>query len=159
MLVIYGIVHKDSGRTYVGCTSNKTKRFREHHSLLNRGKHNETSLQFDWSLYGPSAFELVVFQELLEDATLREKRKAELEWLYKFKMQGLLYNRTMASFQFTPEATKKGIEASRTAGRPVSPEGRMKRRMAQLGVPKNHGHKISATKRLKRMLRLRDEIV
>jgi len=95
---------------------------------------------------------MVVLEDLPNGAVVSGKREAELRWIHSFENKGLLYNDHKISFQFTPEATHKGIEAARHAGRPVSPEGRLRRRVAQLGVPKNHGHKISATKRRNRML-------
>lgn len=160
MAVIYGLVNVASRMTYVGCTAGKlTKRFREHRCLLNNNKHSEPILQKDWSNYGSNAFVMEVLEELPQNAVVSEKREAELKWMAKLETEGLLYNTRKNSFQPSPEATRKGIEASRIAGRPVSPEGRMKRRMAQLGVPKNHGHKISATKRKNRLLRQSDEIV
>lgn len=160
MVVIYGLVNVATGRTYVGCTAGKlNKRFREHRCLLNNGKHNEQTLQVEWTLYGSCAYEIKVLEELAENATLPQKREAELRWMQRLDGEGILYNQNKTSFAFTKEATKKGIEASRTAGRPVSPEGRLKRRLSQLGISKNHGAKISATKRKNRMLRRSDEIV
>ena len=160
MAVIYGLVNVATGRVYVGCTAGKlNKRFREHRCLLNNGKHNEQILQAEWATYGPDAFEIKVLEELAEKATVSQKREAELKWMRKLEEEGNLYNQNKTAFGFTKEATLKGIEASRFVGRPVSPEGRLKRRMAQLGIPKNHGAKISATKRRNRMLRQSDEIV
>jgi GIY-YIG catalytic domain len=160
MAVIYGLVHIASGKTYIGCTAGKlAKRFREHRCLLNNGKHKETGLQLDWSIYGSNSFRIGVLEELPLHADVKTKREAEIRWMDALDAEGLLYNRFRASFGFTPEATRRGVEASRFAGRPVSAEGRLKRRMAQLGIPKNHGHKISATKRRNRMLRATEEIV
>lgn len=160
MAVIYGLVNVATRRTYIGCTAGKlAKRFREHRCLLNNNKNSELVLQRDWANYGSNAFSMEVLEELPKDAVVSQKREAELRWMAKLEAEGLLYNTNKISFSLSPEATRKGIEASRTAGRPVSPEGRMKRRMAQLGIPKNHGAKISETKRRNRLLRKSDEIV
>jgi len=160
MAVIYGLVHVASGRTYVGCTAGKLqKRFREHRCLLNNNKHKEPVLQKEWSIYGSEAFRIEILEQLEMLAPTFRKREAELRWMTKLESEGLLYNLSRVSFAPSPEAARKGIEASRTVGRPVSPEGRLKRRMAQLGIPKNHGAKISATKRRNRILRQSDEIV
>lgn len=159
MAVIYGLVNVASRMTYIGCTAGKlAKRFREHRCLLNNNKHSEPILQRDWTNYGSDGFRMDVLEELPKDAVVSQKREAELRWMAKLEAEGLLYNSNKLSFMPSPEATRKGIEASRTAGRPVSPEGRMKRRMAQLGIPKNHGAKISATKRRNRLLRRFDEL-
>jgi len=160
MAVIYGLVNVATRMTYVGCTAGKlAKRFREHRCLLNNNKHSEPILQKDWTNYGSNAFSMEVLEQLPEAPVTAQKREAELRWMAKLEAEGLLYNTSKLSFQPSPEATRKGIEASRTAGRPVSPEGRLKRRLSQLGVPKNHGHKISETKRKNRLLRKSDEIV
>ncbi len=160
MAVIYGLVNVASRMTYVGCTAGKlAKRFREHRCLLNNNKHAEPILQRDWATYGSNAFSMEVLEELPKNVVVSQKREAELRWMAKLEEEGLLYNSNKLSFMPSPEATRKGIEASRTAGRPVSPEGRMKRRMAQLGIPKNHGAKISATKHRNRLLRQANDIV
>ena len=89
-----------------------------------------------------------------DDATLIEKRSAELKWLREYDARGALLNQAIISFAPTPEATAKGIEASRmVVGNRWTPEANEKRRQAQLGKPKNHGHKISATKRAKQVKR------
>lgn len=160
MAVIYGLVHVASGRTYVGCTAGKLmKRFREHRCLLNNNKHKEPILQKEWTTYGPEAFRIENLEQLVLGASTDQKREAELRWMKKLEAEGLLYNLSKVSFNFTAAATRKGIEASRHVGRPVSPEGRLARRISQLGIPKNHGAKISATKRRNRLLRQTDEIV
>jgi hypothetical protein len=65
-----------------------------------------------------------------------------------------LLNHTKASFAPPPGAQKAALAAIRLKGRPPStPEANEKRRQAQLGIPKGHGAKISATKRAKRAMR------
>lgn len=160
MAVVYGLVHILSGRTYVGCTSGRpnskrvykgtqsklAKRFREHRCLLNAKNHSEPVLQKDWLRDGPSAFRMVVLEETSSNV-VAVKREAEIRWMRKLEVEGLLYNAYKQSFNFTPEATKAGIEASRIAGRWHN------------GVPVDHGRKISKGKRKARMLRQRNEIV
>jgi hypothetical protein len=161
MAVVYGLVHLPSGKTYVGCTggtptakrkykpteSRLAKRFREHRCLLNAGKHAEPSLQADWLKDGEKVFTMVLLEQLGDYPAPPEKREAELRWMKKFEDQGLLYNTYKESFSFTKEATKAGIEASRTAGR------------WHKGVPKDHGAKISLGKRRAKLLRQSKDIV
>lgn len=160
MAVIYGLVHVASGRTYVGCTAGKlNKRLREHRCLLNNRKHNEPILQREWSLYGSEAFRIEILETLPNEATTIQKREAELRWMAMMETRGLLYNRAKISFQLTPEAIRKGVaNAHIKPGNRWSPEANEKRRIAQLGIPKGHGAKISATKRAKSQ-RADDEIV
>ena len=162
MAVVYGLVHILSGKTYVGCTGgrkiakrkyNKTvesllaKRFREHRCWLNAGKHSEPILQKDWVADGEKAFKMVILEELSKYPLPAEKREAELRWMKKFEIDGLLYNTYKEAFNFTTEATKAGIEASRTAGR------------WHKGVPKDHGKKISEGKRRARIQKQLKDIV
>lgn len=152
MAVIYGIVHKVSLKAYVGCTSGKpAKRFREHRCLLNGGKHSEPGLQADWAAFGPSAFMLVIFEEL-GDASLPMKREAELRWMDKLAPHGLLYNTRRVSFSPSAEAAMKGVaNAHKERGNRWTAEANEKRRLSQLGKPKGHGAKISATKQAKKI--------
>jgi tRNA(His) 5'-end guanylyltransferase len=65
---------------------------------------------------------------------------------------GLLYNKAIVSFELKPEWATKGVENSRhSVGNRWTPEANMKRRLAQLGKPKGHGAKISATKQAKKL--------
>jgi hypothetical protein len=167
MAAVYGIVHLASMKTLVGSVGDGrantirlykstkaklSKRFREHRCLLNQGKHAEPELQNDWNQYGPSAFAMRLLEEI--EGSVESKREAELRWMANLDKQGLLYNQTRLAYALSPEAMKKGVEASRhVIGNRWTPEANEKRRLAQLGKPKGHGAKISATKRAKRMMR------
>jgi hypothetical protein len=162
MAVVYGLVHVPSGKTYIGCTGGRinarrkynnslksllSKRFREHRCLLNAGKHAEPTLQSDWRIYPESEFQIVSLEELGDYPAPSVKREAELRWMQVYEARGLLYNTYKEAFSFTKEATKAGIEASRSAGRWHN------------GVPDDHGRKISEGRRRARMLRQSKEIV
>ena len=166
MAAVYGIVHLASMKTLVGSVgdgrentirlykstkSKLSKRFREHRCLLNQGKHAEPDLQSDWDKYGPSAFAMRLLEEI--EGSVESKREAELRWMANLDQQGLLYNQTRLAYALSPEAMKKGVEASRHAiGNRWTPEANERRRLAQLGKPKGHGAKISATKRARKMM-------
>jgi group I intron endonuclease len=152
MAVVYGIRNKLNGFVYVGCTKGKlAKRMREHRCLLNSWKHTATQLQLDWHKHGESAFEIVTLEMLPSDASVVTKRVRELYWMQFYSTT--LYNAFQNSFAPTPEAIAKGVEAARhVTGNRWSQETNDKRRQAQIGKPKGHGAKISATKRAKRAL-------
>jgi len=154
MAKIYALNCRDTGMSYIGCTGNLSKRFREHRCLLRQNKHMEPKLQADWNEYGELGFSMIQLQDL-PDATVNQKRQAELEWMKVYKGFGGLYNTRFMSFGQTPEVVRKWVEAGVAArrGKPQSPEANLKRRLAQLGKPKGHGAKISATKRLKSLMR------
>lgn len=54
---IYAIIHRDSGRWYVGQSVNVNRRWNEHRSLLIRGEHINRHLQYSWNKYGEDAFD------------------------------------------------------------------------------------------------------
>lgn len=152
MVKVYAVVCKPTGKAYVGVTSGKlAKRFREHRCLAKSGKHHATQFSAEWAQYGAAAFEIITLQEIPAESGLIQKREAELYWLKRYEANGLLLNAVALSFNFRPEDTAKGVEAARhIAGNRWTPEANLKRSLAQLGIPKNHGAKISAAKRAKR---------
>jgi len=152
MAIIYAIECIKNGKAYVGCTQKIKKRMREHLCLLRNGKHAEPSFQADFNLYSESDFRIFALQEV--ENTLEQKRGRELYWMGRYDCKGLLYNRNKTSFQPTEKAWKKGQpRATAVEGKKRSPEANLKRRLAQLGIPKGHGAKISATKQAKRTMR------
>lgn len=157
MATVYALTCYRNGMAYIGCTAGKIgKRMREHRCLLNAGKHAEAKLQRDWTSFGPSAFAMIVLETLPPDASVALKREAELRWMHHYENEGRLYNRNKSSFSGTPEAIKAWNAAGRnTIGDRWSSEANLKRSLTQLGKPKGHGAKISATKRAKRQQEMR----
>lgn len=138
MVVIYGLECLPTRFVYVGCTKyDLAKRCREHFSLLRHGKHNCSKMVEDFAKYGRDAFVSRVLEELPHNTTLDVKRDREIKWMSKFGDENRLYNHMIASF---------GVGTKPEGWKP-SPESNLKRRMAQLGKPKGHGAKISATKK------------
>lgn len=137
---------------YVGSTKGKpAKRMREHRCLLNQGKHQSTKLQEAWNKFGWTAFQMDPIKELPDDCSLDERRAAELDLMVFFRDYGVLYNEHLISMRPTDEAIRKGVaNAHNNPGNRWTPEVNEKRRLAQLGKPKGHGAKISATKRARR---------
>lgn len=148
MVQVYAIECSVNGFVYVGCTKYKlNKRMREHRCLLKKRRHACPKMIEDWHRYGDAVFEIRVL-EGLEQPTIAEKRAAETKWMHFYKAKGLLYNENLASFAPKPEVIAKGQPvAVATAGRKWTPEANEKRRLAQLGKPKGHGAKVSATKK------------
>jgi hypothetical protein len=148
MVTVYALRFERTGEAYVGCTAGKLgKRMREHRCLLNAGKHKAARLQYLWTTHGPSGFRMVVLEALPNDADVMLKRERELHWMRHMKNQGKLLNEHVVSYRPTDAAIAAGqAKATATEGRKRSPEANLKRRLAQLGIPKGHGAKISATK-------------
>lgn len=152
MVTIYAFVCIANGKAYIGCTRGPiAKRFREHRSLLKTRKHSEKLLQSDWDLHGADYFRMETVYEI-DEPNLHTMRAMETFAMQRYKAQGLLYNQNEASFQPTPEAIAKSARNPRR-GFKQSAESNEKRRLAQLGKPKGHGAKISATKQAQKMMR------
>lgn len=122
---------------------------REHSCLLRAGKHTAKELQKAWSEHAGS-FQMKPL-EVVESESVIEKRERELHWMKHFKSLGLLLNEHEISFQPPKGAQKKAAAARVANGYTQSPESNEKRRLAQLGKPKGHGAKISATKQAQKL--------
>ena len=156
MAVIYGVVHIESGKTYVGRTICKpTKRFREHRCMLRNDRHSSFQVQADWNLYGASAFRFDILQDLGDNVSKERLSEAEQRWIDRMNESGLLYNTYTRADGAQMEYFWKAIDASRkSTGNRWTAETNERRRVAQLGKPKGHGAKISATKRAKKLAAL-----
>jgi group I intron endonuclease len=153
MAVIYALTCSINGFAYIGVTNaNLAKRYREHRCLCKSNKHHATRLTDDWNKYGESVFSMVILEET-EYSHRGSHCAAEQKWIDHYKMQGKLYNAHASSAGLGGDITKKGVEAARTAtGNRWTSEANEKRRLAQLGKPKGHGAKISATKQAKKLM-------
>jgi hypothetical protein len=109
-------------------------------------------MQRDWQQYGQSGFRMIVLEALDNDVGVIEKRERELHWMKKMKEQGKLYNEFENSFAPPKNAPALAAKARVANGYSPTPESNLKRRLAQLGKPKGHGAKISATKQAKNRL-------
>jgi hypothetical protein len=122
--------------------------------LLRNKKHHAHKLQALWSdsFYPESEFVMVALQDA-DYAYRGAQCETEQQWIDYYDQNNLLLNSNKTSHGLGGEATRMGVEASKTsAGNKWSPEANAKRRLAQLGKPKGHGAKISATKQAKKLL-------
>ena len=126
---------------------------REHRCLLKANKHAEKLLQESWNILGEHQFIIISLEELNENCSLHQKREAELKWMQLYDKYNLLYNKNRTSFRPTDAAIEKSRLMNPNKGKIQSPESNIKRRLSQLGKPKGHGAKISATKQAKKLMR------
>ena len=78
--VIYNIINLVNDKFYVGSTTNKKVRFRQHRKLLRGNRHHCKHLQAAWNKYGEAKFDFLVIEEVdlaislqeVEDRYLRE---------------------------------------------------------------------------------------
>jgi hypothetical protein len=155
MVSVYAIECHANGCAYIGCTKGKIgKRMREHRCLLNQRKHTASKMVADWHRFGSGAFSIRVLESLPDSPTIEAKRACELKWMNDYSAEGRLYNAHLTSFAPTPEAMAKGQANSQLyPGNRWSSEANAKRSLAQLGIPKGHGAKISATKQARKVMR------
>lgn len=109
-MLLYQIIHIESGHKYVGQTSRAAiRRWREHLYKLRKNKHDNRYLQYAWNKYGESAFE---FQIVKEFNSLEELNEAEIELI---KNGSNLYNLAEGGngFQHKNGARKAIGEANR----------------------------------------------
>jgi hypothetical protein len=85
---VYAIT-RESGRRYIGVTSNLSHRRGEHLAVLRRGRHHVLRLQEDWDRDSPKAFTLLVLDD---EATFQR----ELHWIRRVP-RVIRYNTTPAS--------------------------------------------------------------
>jgi group I intron endonuclease len=70
--VIYKIINLVNDKFYVGSTTNKKVRFRQHRKLLRGNRHHCKHLQAAWNKYGEAKFDFVVVEEVAETLSLQQ---------------------------------------------------------------------------------------
>lgn len=70
--IIYKIVNLVNDKFYVGSTTNKKVRFRQHRKLLRGNRHHCKHLQAAWNKYGEEKFLFVVVEEVPTTRALQE---------------------------------------------------------------------------------------
>ena len=147
MVTVYGLEDASTGAAYVGCTAGKIgKRMREHRSLLKAGKHSSKRLQEAWNDHA-GEFQMKVLETMPAEVSVIEKRERELSWMKHYRGSNLLLYDNEYSFRPPPNAPAMAAKSRVANGYRPSAESNLKRRLAQIGKPKGHGAKISATKK------------
>jgi group I intron endonuclease len=70
--VIYKIINLVNEKFYVGSTTNKKVRFRQHRKLLRGNRHHCKHLQAAWNKYGEEKFDFAVVEEVVETLSLQD---------------------------------------------------------------------------------------
>jgi len=88
---VYLIRNTATGTVYVGSAANMTARWRDHHRLLNQGRHHCRGLQAAWSQDGAGAFSFAVAEAVVDLAQLTQR---ECIWIeqYRATQPNGLYN-------------------------------------------------------------------
>ena len=88
---IYMIKNKINGNIYIGQAADIYERWKEHISLLRRGKHVNNHLQRAWNKYGSDNFEFSIVEECSENA-LNDR---EICWISEYDSYHNGYNQTL----------------------------------------------------------------
>lgn len=116
---VYAIVHRRSGRAYIGSTSRAagvTARLNEHRSKLRCGHHSSRRLQLAFNKYGIEAFDFL----LLESCPAKQAKQREQTYLDQRRPDS--YNTLQSVKEYRPYSlATRGIIAER-ASKPFSLE-------------------------------------
>lgn len=125
---IYSIVRKGTDKCYVGSTTRKQGRKKEHFRLLRAGKHHSSYLQNSWNKYGEEAFIFKVLAKCSES----ERKATEMLWI---ENSNSCYNMwRVVEGNFTPsKATRRRLKESHKGLQP-SPEARANHRAAMSSI-------------------------
>jgi uncharacterized membrane-anchored protein YjiN (DUF445 family) len=98
---VYKIVHKSTGKTYVGQSMDVKHRMMRHKSDLKRSKHHIGEMQAEWDKNGEDAFLFELLEEIMENDTDIVER--ENYWIGKHIKDGVeLYNTRVGIFIDSP---------------------------------------------------------
>ena len=123
--VIYWIKNRENSKFYVGSTTQRYVRWRNHKKLLRAGRHHCKHLQAAWAKYGEAAFEFSVVERVINEADLEA---AEDRWLQQHVGKPHCYNHGRSSK--APWRGTKGMGISPMSGKKLSEEARQKLREA-----------------------------
>jgi group I intron endonuclease len=124
---IYRIVHRDSGRCYIGQSADIGRRWAEHRSLLKLKKHKSKRFQNLWDKYGREAFDWEVLEEIPPDV-LTDREQYWMDLLRPVLNHAPAAGSTLGMPRPDASALRKGV--------PRSAETRAKISAAVVGVPK-----------------------
>lgn len=141
---VYLIEHTESGKVYVGSTTNIKHRLWTHRATLRRGNHTNPYLQHAWDKYGAPAFEMYLV-EYSEKDRLQER---EQFWMDLF--EGNYYNAIPFADrrELSKEHRRKLSLAAIGKPHPVSQseEARKRRSEAQLGKVLSREHRAAISR-------------
>lgn len=119
---VYAIIHRPTGRAYIGSSSDIRSRWDGHRSKLRTGTHENAVLQATWQTSGADTFAFVIL-ERTDNLVPREQA-----WMEQYRVTGLFnlhpHAGTALGYQMPREAVER--HAARMRGRTLTPETRAK---------------------------------
>lgn len=80
---IYLIIHKTSGKVYVGQSVDIYRRWKQHKAYLRNNTHENHILQNTWNKYGENDFEFMIIHECSQN--IDELNALEIEYIEKYQ--------------------------------------------------------------------------
>jgi group I intron endonuclease len=118
---IYAIIHRDSGKRYIGSAANIEKRFRDHKWMVGRGAHHSRHFQSAVNKYGLESFDFVVLEYVSNKDLLIQ---TEQRYLDEFRSADPTYG-----FNMSPAAgSTLGIRCSEERRKKIGDANRGKKR-------------------------------
>lgn len=118
MTGVYAIVHRASGRRYVGSSSVIGRRWYEHLHKLARNRHHSTHLQNAWNKYGAAEFDFVVVETCAHEALIA-REQAWIDWAQASDPScGFNVAPIAGAPSMTPESIERGAAKRRGRKRP-----------------------------------------
>ncbi len=103
---VYAIIHRDSGRAYVGSSVHVRARLLQHLKHLQRGTSPHPGILTAWREFGSAAFDFTLIEEVAADASLFDR---EQFWMDRFRNQSGVFNSHPRAD--TPLGTKRTRDA------------------------------------------------
>ena len=150
---VYAIEHIESGRKYVGSSSNVSRRLSRHVSNLNFNRHHSKHLQAAWNLYGENAFVFLMILECKSDETLEfEQLEIDMNNSYENGFNCAKFSTAPMRGRVQTEEAKAKMRESHKNRNPISEETRENHRKAAIereAKKKENGHVVSLETREK----------
>lgn len=159
---IYAIVHKETGRAYIGSAVRFSHRWGVHKHELRNNKHGSAYLQNTWNKYGEDAFEFCILEHVEDKARLIEREQVYLSVLGHFNICPVAGSRFGSSASLATrekiskalmgrKLSKESIEkrSAKRRGQKRSTESTARSAAARRGKPLSQEHKDKLSAALK----------
>lgn len=148
-MIIYSITNTTNGKIYIGCTTNKNRRWRRHQTELTNQYHDNEHLQRAWNKDGHNAFVFAIVETCNSHDEMWER---ECFWIshYQSHLSEKGYNLSLGGkgSTITSAGLARIIKANK--GRPLTEEHKRRIGLANKGKPINWEARRRASETLRR---------
>lgn len=136
---IYAIVHRESGKVYIGSAGNSFRqRWQQHKHQLRKGRHHSILLQRAWNKYSEFAFDFKILEIVPKDEWLDNQYLTDVEQTWLDSTQAYDPEK---GYNICPTAgSNLGVKLSEEARRNIS-ESRKGEKHHQWGKPLSEEHR------------------